>query len=374
MSTKRIWSTSQLVNWSFRFFWAACAFVLAACSNPSPTSTPPIPSLTTPATAAPDETASPRPAQATATEAPSKVAYVVEAPAGAATPMLVALQNAAQEFGWEVEAAGAASAETIQASAQSASVVVVDGAAWWDATRAAALEFPNVYFVSAPDQRTEADLPPNLLALGGPGSRQDQAGFLAGMVAGYATETQRVAVVSDVVSPVGLKYRNGFYHGVLYACPRCRVDFVDVFNLSDTTTASAGITNLVIFGTDVVFAAPGEAGDAALVAAAQKGAWVIGSSAEASTTLSGDGTVVLTRAYLDAAAAVYAALVAFHDGAPPHGELPLSAAGGALSLAPYHDPEGLLTAPELATIAEAQTRLADGSLETGIDPATGEER
>jgi hypothetical protein len=52
---------------------------------------------------------------------------------------------------------------------------------------------------------------------------------------------------------------------------------------------------------------------------------------------------------------------------------PFSAANGAIALAPYRDPEGALSLPDLADIAATLARLADDSLETGVDPLTGDE-
>jgi hypothetical protein len=83
---------------------------------------------------------------------------------------------------------------------------------------------------------------------------------------------------------------------------------------------------------------------------------------------------VLTSVYLDAGEAVRAALAAFHDGKPLSGVQPLSAASGAIVLAPIRSPADRLSIPDQADIATALARLADGSLETGIDPVTGEEK
>jgi basic membrane lipoprotein Med (substrate-binding protein (PBP1-ABC) superfamily) len=358
--------------WSFTL-----ALLLAACAaptrTPSPTGTAPTPTRA-PAVETPEPT--PTLAPPTPTLVAARIAYVTEAADNDA--LAARLADFAAANGWELEIGNAASVrELLQESPRA--VVSVSAALSADEWNALALENPQVYMILLGNGSPAGALPPNVSTLGGPGSRQDQAAFLAGAVAGYATETQRVAVVSDLVSPEGMKYRNGFYHGVLYACPRCRVDFVDLVNTSDTATATAEVTQLVILGSDVVFAAPGEAGEAALVTAAQRGARVIGSSGDVYVSVFGGGATpgadhALTSAYLDAGAAIYAALVAFHAGTPLAGAQPLSAASGALVLAPYRDPESLLALPELAVLAEAQSRLADGSLETGIDPATGEVR
>jgi basic membrane lipoprotein Med (substrate-binding protein (PBP1-ABC) superfamily) len=70
----------------------------------------------------------------------------------------------------------------------------------------------------------------NLLAFNG--SRFDQLGFLAGMAAGLATEAQSVTAITDF-SVEGLNYRNGFLHGVRYTCPRCQLQYIDVFDVNN---------------------------------------------------------------------------------------------------------------------------------------------
>jgi basic membrane protein A len=200
------------------------------------------------------------------------------------------------------------------------------------------------------------------------------------MAAGFATEQKYVTAISDPNSVEGRKYRNGFLHGVRYACPKCRVEFIDVANTTDTATASTEAAKYVLFGADVFFAAAGEAGDAALVTVAQSGAWVIGSGyADVYNTIFGNGSIagadhVLTSAYVDVGEAVRAALSSFHDGKPLSGVQPFSVASGAIALAPIRSPADRLSIPDQADIVNALARLADGSLETGIDPATGEER
>jgi basic membrane protein A len=358
------------------FFFLLSLF-LASCTTPTLTP-PPVTAAFTPApTLAPGETAlpiapTPTTAPTTPTSAPIKVHYVGLSVAPET------IQRAAQEFGWGFEQTPEASPDDIRAAAQSgAQIVIVGGQELQESARAIAREFPQVYVIGF--GLSGDDLPPNMLSLGGPGSREDQAGFVAGMAAGFATENKYVTAISDPNSVEGRKYRNGFLHGVRYACPKCRVEFIDVADTADTETARTEAAKFVLFGSDVFFAAAGEAGDAALVAAAQKGGWVIGSGNDVYVSLFGNGSTagadrVLTSVYLDAGEAVRAALAAFHDGKPLSGVQPLSAASGAIVLAPIRSPADRLSIPDQADIATALARLADGSLETGIDPVTGEEK
>ena len=343
------------------------SFILVACSSPVKEATP-----TAMATVAslPTATATPEP---TATPVPSvKIGYVASSPG--VSSVGEAVQRAAKEFGWEISETQDASVDSLRALVQVGAIVIV--AEQGDLLQAAR-DFPAVYFIGL-QQENVTDLPTNLLALG-PGARQDQAGFLAGMVAGLATESQIVTVIGDPNSIEGRNYRNGFSHGVLYTCPECRLLNIDVANLDDGTEASATVSTYFFVGCDVFFAAAGNAGDQALAAAAEAGAGVIGAGEDVYLTRFGGGSAlgaehVLTSIYFDPGAAVYHALSAFHAGQPLSGAQTFTAANNAIVLAPYRDPEGVLSMLDQTDITKALARLANGSLETGIDPATGEER
>ena len=335
------------------------------------TALPLVPTATPASTLTPALTSAPP--EATSTPAQPKITLIT--PGGTADEaVLAAVKRAAQEFGWLPEVLPGTA---VNAAAQSgAAVIIVDDAAQEDAARAAASAFPSVYFICL--HLTGSDLPPNLLALGG-AAREDQAGFLAGMAAGFATQGQRVAVISASTSVAGLRYGNGFLHGVRYTCPRCRIDNLEVTDPADTGSAVDLDNKYRLYGVDVFFAAAGEAGNAALVKVVQAGAWGIGSGNDVYITLFNNGATpgadkLLTSVYLDPAAAVYAALTHYHAGTPFAGPQALSAASGALQLAPYRNVAGALSALDEQDITTTLTRLADGSFETGIDPLTGEER
>jgi basic membrane lipoprotein Med (substrate-binding protein (PBP1-ABC) superfamily) len=153
------------------------------------------------------------------------------------------------------------------------------------------------------------------------------------------------------------------------------IDVIDVENGGAQASQTAALYASI--SSDVFFGAAGRAGQEALQAAAQKGAWVIGSGGDLYTTVFENGATpgadnVMTSVYFDAGAAVYNALVQYRAGTPPAGPQPFSATTGAISLAPYRT--DALNALDQQDLATALARLADGSLDTGIDPATGQEK
>jgi basic membrane protein A and related proteins len=323
------------------------------------------------------------PVPLTPTPHPLIIGYAGAPPPAAAKleAAVAAIQQAAKDFGWEITLgmANGSIEGTVSdlVAQQGAQVVVTLGQPMQAATLTAARKYPDVYFIGL--YQTGTDLPANVLLLDDTAPREDQAGFLAGMAAGLATHVQRVAVIGDPTSPAGLRYRNGFLHGVRYTCPRCRLDNIDLLNADDTAGAVETAGRYRLYGVDVFFAAAGDAGDAALVKVTQAGAWGIGSGRDVVATVFNGGATagadkILTSVYIDPAAAVSNALTLYHAGTPLTGTQSLSAATGALILAPVRLAAGGLSPLDQHDLATMLSHLADGTFDTGIDPVTGAER
>ena len=361
------------------FSYIALLALLAAC-GPKPTT--PAPTLTPILRVTPGPTTPPPPTVgATPTLEPSAtpvVQVVGYAATGEGTAgVRTALDAAAQAHGWQVQA-GSDVAALAQAGAL---LVVADGAELEAATRAAASANPAVYFIGLNQAGTDPALP-NLLTLGGPNLREDQAGFAAGLIAGYVTEVQAVTAIANTATATGLKYRNGFLHGVRYSCTRCQVNFIDLADESATQYAADQARFAAINTSDVVFAAAGAAGWAGLRAAAEAGVWVIGGGGDAYAAAFDNGNTagaewLVTSVYFDPAAAAVTglntALEAFAAGTPLTGAQPYSVANGAVVVLPPRVGPEVYSELDQQDVQAALALLADGSLETGVDPVTGNE-
>jgi basic membrane lipoprotein Med (substrate-binding protein (PBP1-ABC) superfamily) len=249
---------------------------------------------------------------------------------------------------------------------QGAQVLILDEATSPQAAELARTN-PEVFILA--QGTASGELPPNLLVLGGPDSREDQAGFLAGTLAGLATELERVAVVSDPSTSVGKKYRNGFTAGVRYVCPKCQTDLVDLPATTDAPTVSAAVLKFVAVGADVFWVAPGGYAPAALEALATKNVGVI---AGFSPQLGSEKFFV--RVAVDYGAGLEAALKNWQAGQTQSGQQPLSLANGSIVYQVQSDPRGLLSPLDLKDVEATRQKLAMGALETGVDPLTGEEK
>lgn len=100
-------------------------------------------------------------------------------------------------------------------------------------------------------------------------TRYDQAGFLAGVMAGLASRTLWVGAVGGTGGLQEAAYREGFGQGLLLECPRCR--------LVELSAAEMSVGGFRGQGVDVVFVVPGpQAASAAktLAAAGLPMVWV----------------------------------------------------------------------------------------------------
>jgi basic membrane lipoprotein Med (substrate-binding protein (PBP1-ABC) superfamily) len=194
------------------------------------------------------------------------------------------------------------------------------------------------------------------------------------MAAGFATQTERVAAFTVPATPEGLKYRNGFASGVRYACPKCRIDLVDLPDTQNVIVASEEATKYVALGADVVFAKAEEAGGVALLSAADGGAWAIGFGRYPNDEPPPEAARLMASVYIETQSVLEDALRDYGRGQPRSGVEPLSLANGGLGLVIYRHADAVLSTLDLQDIEKAKARLAEGSLETGVDPQTGEER
>ena len=114
-----------------------------------------------------------------------------------------------------------------------------------------------------------AEPQPFLSTLGGRESRWDEAGFLAGVLAGWAGDGSRAVglVEAEGVAQPQADLAVGFDQGVRYACPGCRV----------VRQAASGFdtTAFVVEGAQAVFVSSGPEAVPAAERVAESGLWVV---------------------------------------------------------------------------------------------------
>jgi basic membrane protein A len=207
--------------------------------------------------------------------------------------------------------------------------------------------------------------------------REDQSGFMAGVLAGQMTESKTVGIVAGMEIPAVKKFRNGYENGVKYICPDCNVLGVYIDSFTDPARGKAAAESQIAEGADVIFGAGGPTGSGGILGAAQQGVWVIGvDQDEYYTTFKGGSEAgadkLLSSAMKRVDVAVYSAIKEAYEGTFEGRTAMFDAAVNGVALAPFHDAEGAVPDEVKAKLDETFQMLADGSLETGVDPVSGD--
>lgn len=251
-------------------------------------------------------------------------------------------------------------------------MVVTVGPLLGETTLAMAEKYPDVDFVAVDVSYQTA--PDNLMGLA---FREDQIGFLAGVLAGMLSESQTVGVVAGPESPSVKKYRSGYKNGVTYVCPGCNVIGVYIDSLTDPARGKTAALSQIAEGADVVFGAGGPTGSGAILGAAQDGVWVIGVAQDEYVTNFAGGAAdgadkLVSSAIKRADNAVYSAVKETVGGRFRSGTAVFGAAEDGVGLAAFHDAESSVSADVQARLAEVLRMMASGELETGVDPFSGD--
>jgi ABC-type uncharacterized transport system permease subunit/basic membrane lipoprotein Med (substrate-binding protein (PBP1-ABC) superfamily) len=206
---------------------------------------------------------------------------------------------------------------------------------------------------------------------------EDQAGFLAGALAGLMTERGTVGFVGGMdITPVK-KYHRGFEHGLAFTNRRATLVETYTESFTDEAAGEAAGEELVGQGADVVFAAGGSSGSAAIRAAAQKGVWAIGvDQDEWVTTFQGGkgpgAERLLTSAVKRVDQAVFTAVTRAVQGKLSSGTLRFDLANDGVGLAPYHLADTAIPSEVRGKILEVAGGLRTGHIRTQVGPQ-GEE-
>jgi basic membrane lipoprotein Med (substrate-binding protein (PBP1-ABC) superfamily) len=213
--------------------------------------------------------------------------------------------------------------------------------------------------------------------LAGISFREDQAGFLVGAMAALMSKSGTVAGIYGIAIPPVIKYRNGFEQGAKYINPDIKTlgVYIDNFNAPDRGATAA--EQFVGEGADVIFGAGGPTGSGGITRAAQLKVSVIGVDQDEYGTTFGNGETpgaqyLITSAQKRVDNGVYNAIESLVNGEalPADSAIVYTAANGGVDFAPPHDADVPQDVED--KVAAIRDGLKDGSIETGVDPATGE--
>ena len=242
-----------------------------------------------------------------------------------------------------------------------------------DATVVAATDNPDIFFIGVDQGNPDPVALPNYVGIA---FREDQAGFLVGALAALMTESDTIAGVYGVEIPPVVKFRHGYEQGARYINPDITTlgVYIDSFTAPDRGAAAA--EQFIGEGADVVFGAGGPTGSGGMLFAAQNGAFAIGVDQDEYFTTFGGGETPGAENLISSATkrvdnGVYDMIQALAEGTalPETGAYILEAANDGIGFAEGHDAE--IPEEVTAQVQELFEGLADGTIETGVDPVTG---
>ena len=289
----------------------------------------------------------------------------------------VGMQRAEQDFGLQTQIIESDDPADYEPNMETcirngANVIVSVGFTQTDAALSIAAKYPNVYIIGVDQFLGEA---PNVVSLL---FREDQAGFLVGVMAALVTQSNIIGGVYGRDVPAVVKFRNGYEQGARYINPEITVlgQYTDRF---DAPTLGANIAEQFIGeGADVIFGAGGGTGTGGIQYAAERGVYVIGVDQDEYFTNFGAGEspgaeFVISSALKAVDVGVYdmlAALAGDESKTFLGGQVYLlEAANDGIGFAPRHDSD--LSDEVVAQVEAVFELLKSGELETGVDPITG---
>lgn len=197
--------------------------------------------------------------------------------------------------------------------------------------------------------------------------REQEASFLAGIVAGLTTQTNQIGFVGGIEIPAVVRFLSGFEAGLATVNPDAVVTTAYVGDFTDTAVASELASGFYDDGADIVFEVAGGAGLAVYQVASGLGAdhWVIGTDT-CKQQLAPEN--FLTSAVKDVAGTVLRQNRTAAEGAFQGGDIELGLADDAVGLC--QDNYGDLSADIQALVETATAGISDGSI---VPPGTADE-
>ncbi len=234
-----------------------------------------------------------------------------------------------------------------------------------DATASMARKYPHVKFAIVDNAYD-----PPLSNVMGLVFSEDQAGFLAGALAGQLTKSKVVGIVCGKEIPPVVRYRRGYESGVRYVCPDCRVIGVYIDSFAVPEEGKKVALSMISQKADVIFGAGGMTGSGAIKAAAEAGSWVIGVDQDEYDTIFGGrkpgSEKLVSSAIKRVDVAVYTAVADLVKGRFRGGTAVFNAANDGMSMAPYHDAENAISQSVKGKMAEIAEGLKEGKIKTGV--------
>jgi len=239
------------------------------------------------------------------------------------------------------------------------SPLVATGFLLTDTVSKIAPQYPDTMFINI-DGFFEP-VPDNVV---GVGFKEHEGSYLAGVVAGLATQdsfderlndANVIGFVGGMDVPLIRKFQAGFEAGAKSVNPDIEVIGLYTGSWDDVAKGKELGLSLIEQGADVIYAAAGGCGEGTVRACQEKGALFIGVDADQYNTIANSGDVMLTSMMKNIDVVVFDLIKAAVDGDFPAGTMQtFGLEEGGVGLAPWHDfeskvPQSIKDAVEKAT-------------------------
>jgi basic membrane protein A len=192
---------------------------------------------------------------------------------------------------------------------------------------------------------------------------EDQAGYLAGVLAASMTTSGHIGVVGGlVVVPPVERFVEAYCDGAKDTKSDITCDFVYTTSFVDKPQGNAAGQTMIDNGADVIFAAGGLTGNGALDAACAANVLAIGVDTDQYETLPEDQACLLSSATKNVKGAVHDSLLRIASNAFVAGFHTDNAATGGIGLAPFHDHDADVSQEIKDLLKTTFDGLADGSI------------
>jgi basic membrane protein A and related proteins len=215
-----------------------------------------------------------------------------------------------------------------------------------------------------------AALLPNLQGLNW---REQQPGYLAGIIAADVSETGHIAAVGGTaVIPAVVNYIEGYANGAKSVNPDAVVTVTYVSGAPDNAAFNDPAGGQAIAQQllaqdpqiDVLFQVAGKTGNGVLQAACDAGIWAVGVDVDQYLSTPETAGCTVTSAEKKLSNSVLSAIERIAAGEDQGGSLFLDISTGDVGISPFHEHEGEVSAEAIAAVEAATAGMIDGSLVT----------
>lgn len=254
---------------------------------------------------------------------------------------------------------------------EGADLIVTVGFLMGDATAAMAKKYPDTKFVIidyafAPGKDGVDPYTTDLKNVTSLMFAEDQAGYLAGVLASCVSESKKVATVSGMEIPPVQRFVNGFQAGARSLDPNIVTLNQYIPDFNDPATGKSVGQSFISQGADVIFAVGGNTGNGGLLAAKEANVKAIGVDVDQYFTYPEVKDALITSAVKNIDVATSKAVKEFADGQLKGGiELATIATAG-VGLAPYHDWDSKIAADCKDKVKAAETAIKNNPQITGV--------